>query len=155
VQVPPTVDRRAARVLLVDAADRVLLLRGTDPADASRGSWWFTPGGGLDDGETAAQAAVREVQEEVGLLLTGDLGPVVHERTTCFSLGGTSYRQAEVFFLARVERHEVDTAGFTPFEVQSVTGHRWWPREELAVTDEPVYPADLAEVLERALAGAA
>lgn len=152
---PPTVDRRAARVLLVDAADRVLLLRGTDPDDASRGSWWFTPGGGLDEGETAAEAAVREVQEETGLRLADDLGPVVHERTTCFSLAGTSYRQAEVYFLARIDRHEVDTAGFTPLEVASVTGHRWWPRGELGSADLPVYPPDLAEVLERALAGAA
>lgn len=148
-----TVDRRAARVLLVDAQDRVLLLRGTDPADRSRGDWWFTPGGGLDDGEEPVDAAQRELAEETGLDLPVDaLGAVVHERVAHFSFSGTDYRQAEVFFLARVDRHEVDTARWTPLKVASVTGHRWWPRGELAHTDERVYPCDLSAVLARVLA---
>lgn len=147
-----TVDRRAARVLLVDAADRVLLLRGTDPADRSGGDWWFTPGGGLDADETPAEAARREVHEETGLRLSGDLGPVVHERVAHFRFGGTSYRQAEVYYFARVAAYEVDTAGWTPLEVASVTGHRWWPCAELASTSERIYPADLGLVLSRVLA---
>jgi len=51
-------DRRAARVLLVDRADRTLLLRGGDPARPGL-RWWFTPGGGLMDGESPAEGAAR------------------------------------------------------------------------------------------------
>lgn len=150
---PVPVDRRAARVLLVDAADRVLLLRGSDPQDPGQGDWWFTPGGGLDAGEQPVGAARRELAEETGLLLSeADLGDVVHERVAHFTFGGTDYRQAEVYYLARVDRHEVDTAGWTPLEVASVLEHRWWPRSELAATVERVFPADLCEVLERVLA---
>ena len=36
------------------------------------------PGGGLDPGETAAQAAVRECGEEAGLLVDLDARPFVH-----------------------------------------------------------------------------
>ncbi len=146
------VDRRAARVLLVDAADRVLLLRGTDPHDSRQGEWWFTPGGGLDDGEEPVEAARRELTEETGLVLPVEaLGGVVHRRVAHFTFGGTDYRQAEVFYLARVHAHDVDTAGWTPVEVASVTGHRWWPRAELRLTGERLFPADLADVLDRAL----
>ncbi len=44
------IPRRAARVLLLDGAGRVLLLRGFDPAMPEH-RYWFTVGGGLDDGE--------------------------------------------------------------------------------------------------------
>lgn len=147
------IERSAARVLLVDAADRVLLLRGSDPVDASAGHWWFTPGGGLDDGERPVDAACRELAEETGLHLSpGALGEVVHRRVAHFTFCGTDYRQSEVFYLARVDAHEVDTAGWTEMELASVTGHRWWPRPELMATGERVFPADLAGLLDRLLA---
>ena len=60
--------RRAARVILLDDSDRVLLLRGHDVDQPERG-WWFTVGGGIDAGEDARAAAVREVREETGLVL--------------------------------------------------------------------------------------
>ncbi|NIR35082.1 MAG: NUDIX domain-containing protein, partial [Actinobacteria bacterium] len=44
--------RRAGRALVVDGADRVLLIRGEDPADPSRGGFWFPPGGGVEADET-------------------------------------------------------------------------------------------------------
>jgi hypothetical protein len=58
-----------------------------------------------------------------------------------------------VFYLLRVDAHEVDTVGFTEIERAAVTGHRWWPRAELATTRDTVFPRDLDEVLTRALAG--
>ena len=44
--------RRSARVLVIDPDGCVLLLRGFDPARPERGDWWFTPGGGVDPGES-------------------------------------------------------------------------------------------------------
>lgn len=146
----PIVDRRAARVLLLDSRDRLLLFQGCDPSDPAAGRWWFTPGGGLDPGEGAVQAAVRELREETGLVVQAEaMGAVVHERMTEFAFGGRRYRQAEQYFLLRVGAHAVDTAGFNAIEVASVLGHRWWGRQELAATDERVYPAELLDLLAR------
>ena len=142
------IDRRAARVLLLDAKDRLLLFLGRDPANAARGQWWFTPGGGLDPGETSAQGAVRELYEETGLVVTvPDLGDVVHRRVTTFPWGPDTYRQEEEYFLLRVEGFEVDTAGFNALENEAVIDHRWWPRADLAATAERIYPSELLELL--------
>ena len=149
------VDRVAARVLLLDAQERVLLFRGVDPESPERGTWWLTPGGGLDPGETPAQGAARELFEETGLRVDpADLGAPVHERVAEFVFDGRAYRQSEQFFLARVDAHDVDTAGFTALEVAAMLEHRWWTPEELRTTDAVVYPQALAQVLARAAGGA-
>ncbi|MCU1693532.1 MAG: hydrolase [Frankiales bacterium] len=149
------VDRQAARVLLLDAQDRVLLFLGLDPEEPERGRWWITPGGGLDPGESAAQGAARELAEETGLVVDPvSLGAPVHARTAEFVFAGQAYRQVEDFFLVRVDAHDVDTAGFTALEVAAVLEHRWWSAQELRATDEVVYPADLLVVLARVAGGA-
>lgn len=143
-------ERRAARVLLVDRDGRVLLQNCCDPSAPEAGSWWNTTGGGIDDGETPEQAAARELVEETGLRIdVSELGPVVHTRLTEFSFGGNDYRQSEDYFLVRTGAFEVVPTAFTQLEMQAVLGTRWWTREELRGTDERVYPGELLDVLER------
>lgn len=146
----PVVERRAARVLLLDGADRLLLFRGGDPAKPEAGTWWFTPGGGLDDGETLAEGARRELFEETGLHCDPrDLGAPVHEEHSVFEFAGMTLAQHSTFFVLRVDAHEVDTSGFEELEASSIVEHRWWPRSELRSTNEVVYPAGLPELLDR------
>jgi 8-oxo-dGTP pyrophosphatase MutT (NUDIX family) len=147
-------ERSAARVLLLDAQDRVLLLHGHDPGDRARGSWWFTPGGGLEPDEDPVAGAARELFEETGLRLGADalVGPV-YEQVVEFPFEGRRYRQAEGFYLARCDAWEVDTSGFTALEERSVDGHRWWSLDELRATSELVYPACLAELVASSLTG--
>ncbi|MFI7600759.1 NUDIX hydrolase [Actinoplanes sp. NPDC049681] len=143
------IDRRAARVLLIDAAERVLLLHGGDPAQAGK-RWWFTPGGGLDEGETPAEGAARELDEETGLRVDpADLGEPVHHEVTEFSYDARHYRQAQHFFLHRVPHWDVSFDGFDEGERQSITDHRWWSLAEIDASDEEIYPRDLADLLRR------
>jgi len=140
--------RQAARILLVDAADRLLLFEGCDPADPGAGTFWLTPGGGLEPGESPAQGAARELAEETGLVVAADeLGPVVGTRRCQFDFAGTSYVQQESFFLLRVSEHDVRTDGWNALEVASLRGHRWWSAAQLLASGERVYPADLGRLL--------
>jgi len=143
--------RRAARVLLMDSGDRVLLFRGTDPAEPDV-SYWFTPGGGLDEGESPAEGAVRELREETGLAVSVDaLGEPVHEEIAYFSFDRVEYAQEQEFFLVRVPTWEVSTEGFDGYERDSIDKHHWWSIAELRETSETYYPRDLIDVLERVL----
>lgn len=138
--------RRAGRLLLVDSARRVLLFCCSDPARPEEGSWWFTPGGGVEGDESVEDAARREALEETGLAVA-DLGLAVHRRHASFDFAGVHYEQDDEFFLVRVDRLEVDDRAWTDEERRVLTGHRWWTEEELATTTDTVYPAGLLELL--------
>jgi 8-oxo-dGTP pyrophosphatase MutT (NUDIX family) len=138
--------RVAARVVLLDDLDRVLLFRGIDPGDLDAGSWWFTPGGGVDPGESLEQAARRELVEETGIHDL-NLGPRVWTRLAQFTFEGVEFEQREWFFSARTTQRTVDTSGFIDYEQRSMTEHRWWSVDELRRSDEVVWPRDLASLL--------
>lgn len=95
--------RRAARVILLDAAGRVLLLAARDPGDGR--VVWFAPGGGVEAGETLEQAAARELAEEVpaaaGLPLAGPVWTRRHEE---FYWNRQRIDQTEWYFVTRLRR---------------------------------------------------
>ncbi|MDY7085908.1 MAG: NUDIX domain-containing protein [Actinomycetota bacterium] len=143
------VERRAARVLLVDSAGRALLLCGGDPARPDT-SWWFTPGGGLESDETPAEGAARELFEEVGLKIEpADLGEPFWHHVVEFSYDSRDYRQEQDIFVLRVPGWRVDTSGMDAEEKATITAHRWWSADEIEASPELIYPVELPEMLRR------
>ncbi|BDZ43470.1 hypothetical protein GCM10025865_27690 [Paraoerskovia sediminicola] len=148
--------RRAARVILLDPDDRVLLVRGHDVDEPTR-SWWFTVGGGIDPGESARAAAVREVREETGIVLAQDdlSGPVVR-RSAVFDFFAEHCRQDEEIFLARTGPTDVGAAsrdGWTEIERDVLDELRWWDLDALAEVEIEVFPVELVEIVRGLLRG--
>ena len=59
--------RPAARVVLLDRNRQIFLVKGSDPMRPEKGTWWEIPGGGIERGESSADAAKRELYEETGI----------------------------------------------------------------------------------------
>ncbi|GAB3755418.1 NUDIX hydrolase [Microlunatus parietis] len=151
----PTELRTAVRVLPIDGDGRVLLLHGFDPARPAE-PYWFTVGGGLEPGETPAEAAVRELAEEVGLAATPDrlVGPLA-EATIEFWFDSVRYLQQQTYYAVRVAPDPITFAGQDAIEHASIDAYAWFSAAELAGTTDPVYPDDLADLLARAVAALA
>ncbi len=140
--------REAARVLILDSADRLLLLRGHDPALPER-SWWFTPGGGLDGDESTREAAAREAREETGYVFAPEslVGPV-WERTAVFDFMERPYVQHEQFFVARAEdAASREDAAWTDVERDTLEAVEWMSAEEILASDIEVFPSMLGSIL--------
>jgi ADP-ribose pyrophosphatase YjhB (NUDIX family) len=139
--------RTAARVLLLDAAGRVLLFLGHDPARPEH-RYWFTVGGGLDDGETAAEGAARVLAEETGLVVDpAELGEPVWRDVIEFPFDGQRYRQHQDFFVLRVDNWSVSVDGHNAVERASIDRFQWWHVDELAAAGERFYPAELPDLV--------
>jgi 8-oxo-dGTP pyrophosphatase MutT (NUDIX family) len=149
---PPVEVRTSARVILIDPDDRVLLLAARDPADGK--IVWFVPGGGVEEGETPHQAAVRELAEEVPLAGALALAGPVWTRHHDFSWAGHGVSQTEWFFVARLAA-PLDAAAISldGNEAQFFAGARWATLAELETWPDLLAPRRFSELLAPILAG--
>ncbi len=69
------------------------VLIGKRPADGPLGGLWEFPGGKIEQGETAAEAAVRELKEEMGIEveIESELGTIKHAYTN-FTIDMTAFQ---------------------------------------------------------------
>lgn len=138
--------RRAARVICLDAAHRLLLLRWRDPFD---GAWlWEPPGGGIEAGETPLVAARRELVEETGLDPAA-----VRDRSVPVDRdvrwNGIRYIGTEYFFVAKFadEQPSLVRTGLLPDEQATLDTHLWIAWSDLGSLSDPVEPPQLPAVL--------
>jgi G:T/U-mismatch repair DNA glycosylase/ADP-ribose pyrophosphatase YjhB (NUDIX family) len=137
--------RPAVRALVVDADDRVLLTRFDWPDK----SVWAPPGGGIEPGETAEQAIVRELAEETGLIDL-PLGPSIWTRDHWFADMAGWGGQSERIYLVRVEPFE--PAPQLDLAAEKVAEIRWWTLEELDRPDRQFAPRRLPALVRDLLA---
>ena len=143
------IERRwTARILLLDLHERVLLFEDSDPGLPGLPTFWITPGGALDPGESVEQAALRELAEETGLVLDAAQlrGPIAH-RTVVHGYSDKIVEQDETYFVAVVPHFVVDVAGHTLEEQTTFIGHRWWDKAGIRATSALVWPTSLADLM--------
>jgi ADP-ribose pyrophosphatase YjhB (NUDIX family) len=119
--------RPAARAIVLDPQDRILLVRFEFP----HLTVWATPGGGIEPDEDAGTALRRELAEEAGLDVA-DLGPVVWRRVHLFPEPLRWLGQSEEYFLVRTPAFEpVPRLSWEQLNAELVTGIRWWTLDEI------------------------
>ena len=134
------VDRLAVRALVVDDDDRVLLVQYRRPVGEE--TWWGTPGGGVEAGESDGQALARELSEEIGLDEV-ELGPALFEHVGEFVWARRLVRQVNRTYLVRVREHEPRPR--TDLAAEGVVDVRWWRPAELETSAAQFAPPDLVE----------
>jgi len=144
--------RSAARVVCFDPDGRILLIRSSDPADRAKPHWWELPGGGIDHGETAEHAILRELSEEAGVT-TAVVGPCVWTQRAQFTFAGWDFDQDERIHVATCDGDTSGTRHLEAFEALAFEESRWWEADELLAYEGPTVPPRLVEFLPAVVAG--
>jgi double-stranded uracil-DNA glycosylase len=119
--------RPAVRALIVDPADRVLLVRFDWPDKTV----WAPPGGGIEPGETDEQALVRELAEECGLR-DFTSGPCIWTRTHWFTDMAGWAGQTERTYLLRTETFDpAPEWSAAVLASEGIGAQAWFTYEEL------------------------
>jgi 8-oxo-dGTP pyrophosphatase MutT (NUDIX family) len=146
-------ERRTARVVLLDPDDRVLLLKGRLPSAPEGPSFWFTAGGGLEEGESVLEAATRELLEETGFADVV-LGPALwRDEVVLEDVEGEARLFRQTYILGRTAGGPISRDGWQDYEHDLTDDARWWSLPEIVAAEETIYPIGLAELLAETLAG--
>jgi len=144
--------RPTARIMLINGNNDLFLLKTHFDPEVGLPPRWLTPGGGIDAGETALEAAVRELREETGLVATQDqLGEPVLETSGRWDwVDGINYHTyTDTIFELQVENFTPDTSGFTTEELRDVLEYRWWNVQDLLDSPESLAPHELRDYLRK------
>jgi 8-oxo-dGTP pyrophosphatase MutT (NUDIX family) len=125
----------------VNSDGRVLLLHGWDPHHPDA-PFWFTIGGGAEQGESLRDAATRELREETGIVIDSEaLGEPIAHNTVEFSWNGYDIVQGQTFYAVRVESADVTLDGLDDWERATTDKYGWLSAEDLGGDERPADPA--------------
>ena len=159
IQLPddfPVIERNVVRLVVQDVLGQVLLFRTQELSMPELGYWWELPGGGIEDGETYVETAVRELSEEAGI----DIGPeqvgqASWRRTASFRHRDSRRLQHEVVAVVGLDvvGPDVDGSNRFGYEIEDYVDFRWSSVADIVASADRFYPGRLPHLLPDLLAG--
>lgn len=135
-------ERDTARILLTDREGRLLMFLTAHDDVVPLPTRWLTPGGGIEAGEDAPTAALRELQEETGLAAESAGLPLTEIRFRRPRLDGAADVGLATYFRVECDRFTPSSDGWTDGERRDISEHRWWSPAELVATADAVEESD-------------
>lgn len=148
--------RQAARVLVLNEENKVLLFEyrhtsTTKDALTGKGSYFTTPGGQCDPGESFLECAKRELFEETGISVPVDPRVLATRTAPILTSSGEVMLADEQYFCVKVEHPCISECNWTEEEKHCIHGFSWYSTEDLKQFNGfQLWPKALGDIVDAA-----
>ena len=132
--------RITARVVVINDENKILLLKIKDGANHC----WLTPGGKMEEGETALETAKRELFEETGIQSADFMESHAWYCEHVITINKVPTLLKEHIFLAYVKTSDVHFENLLDYERDEIMNYWWWNISEFIEKKEAMHPQNLA-----------
>jgi 8-oxo-dGTP pyrophosphatase MutT (NUDIX family) len=142
--------REAARAIVYNEEKKVLLIKieddsVVDPKCSKKSTFWVTPGGGLEPGESYQVALKRELKEELGMA-DPTIEPCVWRGEVDLLWKGVHTTIKERYFPVSGQGHRIAIDAMTQDEKRVYRTHAWFSSDAIRKCSELVLPTGLADL---------
>lgn len=143
--------RKRASALLISADNRLFLFKFEFAFLDHGKTFWVTPGGGVNEGESFKQGLRRELYEELGLDVTVTEPYAFFRKMPFTHKSGEEFISDERFFVVKVPDENVIFSNMSAVEKKLTKEGKWWSVDDIRSSSEEFFADDLDSILENIL----
>ncbi|MED3663700.1 NUDIX domain-containing protein [Geobacillus stearothermophilus] len=127
--------RKCARAVIINERNEILLQQFEFRDVVGNKVLWVTPGGGIEENETPAEALKRELYEELGIVVDLLGGPIFQLDVWIEGKQGY-FISREIYYHVTIQSDTVlSIEHMTKNEKDTLKGLKWWSKDELQKID--------------------
>ena len=145
--------RKSSRAIILNSQNKIFLFQYNFDYFAGGNVVWITPGGGLEEGETFDMALIRELYEELGIVINKNFKQIYYRHPVYCLKNGEKAQCEERFYLIHLDIEEFTFHNWTESEQERMKRGKWWSVDEIMQSGDEFFTSEIVDMLNNLIKG--